>query len=290
MEFIPGLLLFTSAFLASIKNILVKSFFGYTIKRREFFGLQSVIFASGCVVLLIVNIFDFNGIDSLTVWCALSYGVLLVCAQWFYTLALTNGKTALCATVYSFGFVVPTLSGVMFWDETISTCGILGIIVVVPALVISSIKPKINVEKSKSNAYIIPLLLAMLCSGGLGIVQKIHQSSVYANQRSSLILIAFAFAFACSLILFLVLKKGEKSLNRKSLGFAATVGAIFSCCNLLNTLLAGWLDSAVFFPAINIGSILFSLILGLIVYKEKLSKKDAIVLCLGTIAIVLVNL
>lgn len=289
MDVISGLLLFTSAFLASVKNILVKSFSGYTIKKREFFNLQAVVFAAGCTVLFVVNIFDFNGISCITVGCALLYGALLVGAQWFYSLALTQGKTALCATVYSFGFVVPTLSGVMFWDEAISVFGILGIIAVIPALIMSSIKPSSS-EKSKSNAYIIPLILAMLCSGGIGIVQKIHQNSNYANQRNSMLLIAFAFALLCSLIMSFSLKKGEKCLNKKCVVSGAFAGTIFSSCNLLNTLLAGWLDSAVFFPAINIGSILFSLVLGLIICKEKLSKKDIIVLCLGTIAIVLVNL
>ena len=290
MDFLSGTLLFLSAALASVKNVLIKTFSGYTINHREFFGLQSSIFGSGCVVLLIVNLFDFNGISGLTVLCAFLYGIFLVCAQWLYTIALTNGKTALCATVYSFGFVIPTLSGTIFWGETISVCGILGILTVVPALVISSINPSKGKSSKKSNSFIIPLILAMLCSGSLGIVQKVHQSSVYANQRNTLILIAFAFAAVVSIMLFLTLKKGEKQLDIKRVGTAAIVGAIFSCCNMLNTLLSGWLDSAIFFPAINIGSILFSLILGLIIYKERLTKKDALVLFLGTLAIVLVNL
>lgn len=290
MDFISGTLLFLSAVLASVKNVLIKTFTGYKIKNREFFGLQASIFGSGCIVLLFVNIFDFNGISGTTVLCAFLYGTFLVCAQWLYTIALTRGKTALCATVYSFGFVIPTLSGTMFWDETISVCGIIGIITVAPALVISGINPNDKTQSSKSNSYIIPLMLAMLSSGGLGVVQKVHQSSEYSNQRSTLILLAFAFAFLMSAMLFLTLKRGKKQLNAKRVGVAATVGAIFSCCNMLNTILAGWLDSAVFFPAINIGSILTSLVLGAIVYKEGLTKKDTVVLCLGVLAIVLVNL
>jgi glucose uptake protein GlcU len=60
--------------------------------------------------------------------------------------------------------------------------------------------------------------------------------------------------------------------------------------NLLNTFLAGALDSAIFFPAINIGSIVMSTVFGLIFYKEKLTKKDFIILGLGALAILLVNL
>ncbi len=285
-----GFLLMLSMVLGSTRNILTKSFSGYSIKRREFFGLQSLIFATGCVVLLFVNIFDFNGISPLTILCALIYGILLLCAQWFYTIALTNGKTAVCATIYSFGFVIPTVSGAIFWEEKISVFGVIGILVVIPALIVSGYNKKNQGDKNNSKAYLIPLIIAMLCSGGLGIVQKIHQKSIYANQRSGLILIAFAFSFLMSIIFFALRQKGEKSLDKKSVGIASTVGGIFACCNLLNTILAGMLDSAVFFPVLNIGLILCSLILGLIIYKERLTKKDIIVFLLGVIAIVLVNL
>ncbi len=289
MNIISALLLCLSAVLAAFKNILIKSFSGFSIKNGEFFGLQAIIFGTGSVILLFVNAFNFNGIALKTVICAIFYGVLLVCAQWLYTVALTMGKTGICATVYAFGFVIPTISGVMFWNEKITFLGILGILIVIPVLIISG-AGKGQSNSSTSKSYIIPLFFAMLCSGGLGIVQKIHQESEVANQRNALILIAFLFSFSVSLIFFLVKKKSGKQITRKNVSFCATVGVFFSCCNMLNTYLTGVLDTAIFFPLINIGSILSSLILGLIVYREKITKKDIIILALGFLAIILVNL
>lgn len=289
MNIVFALLLIISAVLAACKNILIKSFSGFSIKNKEFFGLQAIIFAAGSVVLLVVNIIDFNGMAPKTVICALFYGMLLVCAQWLYTVALTKGKTGICATVYAFGFVIPTISGALFWSEKITLFGFFGILIVIPVLIISG-TGKGQSASATSKSYIIPLFFAMLCSGGLGIVQKIHQESEIANQRNTLILLAFIFAFALSLIFFLLMKKGENQITRKNASFSIMVGSIFSCCNMLNTYLSGKLDSAVFFPLINIASILSSLILGLIVYKEKITKKDATVLILGFIAIILVNL
>ena len=130
----------------------------------------------------------------------------------------------------------------------------------------------------------------MLCSGGLGIVQKIHQESEVANQRNTLILIAVIFSFSVSLLFFLIKKKSGKQITRKNASFCTMVGMSFACCNMLNTYLTGELATAIFFPLINIGSILSSLILGLIVYREKITKKDIIILTLGFLAIILVNL
>ncbi len=289
MDFISALLLFLSATLASFRNVLMKSFSSFSFKNREFFGIQTLIFAMGSLVLLIVNAFAFNGISLFTVLIALLYGLMLLCAQWFYTIALSNGKTAVCVTIYSFGFLIPTLSGAVFWDEKLTVFGILGILMVIPVILISGIGKKSSDNRGGSKSYLLPLILAMLCSGGLGVVQKVQQKSEYANQTNPFVLIAFIFCFAVSLLFFLALKKGESRIQRKNALSCALIGAFFATCNLLNTYLAGKLDSAIFFPVINIGGILLSSVLGIIIYKEKLTKRDIVVLILAFTSIVLVN-
>lgn len=289
MNIITALILFCSTLFGATKNVLIKGLSGHSIKNREFFILQSSIFGAGSIVLVFVNLFTFNGISLFTLICSLLYGIMLVAALWCYTLALSQGKTAICATIYSFGFIVPTLSGTLFWNESISIFGYLGIIILLPVLIISGTSPKKQEEKQTSKYFVIPLIIALLASGGLGVMQKIHQSSEYANQLNSFILLSFLFAFTVSVILSLTLKKGEKQVQRKTETFALIVGVIFSLCNIMNTYLAGTLDSAVLFPILNVGSIILSLILSIIIYKEKVDKRDVIILTLGVLAIILVN-
>ena len=289
MDIISALLLVTSAILASFRNVLMKSFSPFSFKNREFYGIQALIFAVGSVILFGVNAFSFDGISWFTVYMALIYGVMLLCAQWCYTIALSNGKTAVCVTIYSFGFLIPTLSGAMFWSEEITVCGALGIVTVIPVILISGFGKKSNGSKGSTKSYLIPLILAMLCSGGLGVVQKIQQKSEYVSQTNTFVLIAFIFCFAVSLSFFLVMKKGQNQISRKNMYSCAAIGLFFSTCNLLNTFLAGALDSAIFFPVLNISGILLSSALGILIYKEKLTKKDVAVLILAIISIVLVN-
>lgn len=289
MDIISALLLLLSASLASLRNVLTRGFASFSFKKREFFGIQALIFGFGSITLLIVNFFSFRGLAVYTFFLALIYGVLLVCAQWFYTIALSKGKIALCATVYSFGFLIPTLSGAIFWDEKITGWGMMGILIAIPVLIISGVSKKSEADNKSSISYFPPLILALICSGGLGIVQKIHQNSVYSSQLNSFILVAFVFCFVISFLFFLFLKKGSAKLQSKNFAFCIVIGVFFAICNLLNTYLAGKHNSSVFFPAINISSILFSLILSLIIYKEKPTKKDSIVLLLSIASIVLVN-
>ena len=289
MDIISALLILLSASLASGRNVLMKSFSPFSFKRREFFLIQAAIFGVGGIALFFVNLFSYNGISLFTFLIALVYGIVLLCAQWCYTIALTMGKTAICVTIYSFGFLIPTLSGAIFWQEEITVCGYLGIGLIIPVLIISGMGKKSSNNKSASSSYLIPLILALICSGGLGVVQKIQQKSIYQNQTNSFILIAFLFCFTVCLIFFAFMKKGENKLSRKNIISASSIGIFFSICNLLNTFLAGMLDSSIFFPTLNIAGILISALLGFLIYKEKITKRDLVVLLLSVTAIVLVN-
>lgn len=254
---------------------------------KNFFKAQTVIFACGSIVLLIFTGNPFEELAIETVFYAVIYGALLLTAQYCYTASLKNGNIGICSTVYSLGFVLPTISGCIFWSEPISTFNILGILLVIPAIIISGKKPGAN--KSSGTGYIIPLIFAMVASGGLGIMQKIQQSSAFPQQRNSFIIIAFAVASVVSLIFSLVNLKENGKIAPKKIVSAGILGSAFAAANLLNTFLAGKLDSAVFFPILNIGSILFSLISGMILFKEKLTKKDYVVITLGIISILLIT-
>ena len=74
------------------------------------------------------------------------------------------------------------------------------------------------------------------------------------------------------------------------LAVASFVGLFFGCCNLLNTTLVGKLDSAIFFPTLNIGVIILSMLCGIVFFKEKIRKREIAVLLLGGMSIFLLNL
>ena len=157
------------------------------------------------------------------------------------------------------------------------------------AIIVSGRKPQAKRNTAKSY-YFIPLLIAMLASGGLGIVQKMQQKSAYAEQKSTFLLIAFALAAVISFQFSLFAKKQEDTPFRcGKLAVASCIGVCFGCCNLLNTTLAGLLPSAIFFPTLNICVILLSMLCGVVFLKERLSKKEVMVLILGGAAILLLN-
>ena len=285
----PFLLLGLSVVLSTGRNLLSKNLSNVRFRIRPFFWCQSALFLCGAVALVLFGKISSGVVAYQTLIYAAVYAILLIFAQWFYTAALAKGNTALCSTVYSLGFILPTLSGAILWAESFSFLDLLGIMCAISAVIVSGLKSQAK-EKATKSYYFIPLVIAMLTSGGLGIVQKLQQKSAYAEQKSIFLLIAFTLAAVISLIFSLFAKKqGDPPFRRGKLAVASCIGVCFGCCNLLNTTLAGLLESAIFFPTLNIGVILLSMICGVIFFKERILKKEITVLILGGVSILLLN-
>lgn len=282
-------LLILTIFFSTIRNVLSKNISGLSFGSERFFASQAILFLFGGLVLALFSGNIFNGFSLQTFFYALIYSVLLLMSQYFYTMSLRNGNIGICSTVYSFGFIFPTLSGCIFWNEYVSILNFVGILLVFPAIIISG-KRKNDIKSSKGErGYIFFLLIAMVSSGGLGIMQKIQQKSVHSDEMEAFVIIAFALAALISFVFCLFAKKDESRPTGNMIFISAVIGVAFAVSNLLNTSLAGKLDSAVFFPAFNIGRIIASIFSGLIFYKEKISKRDVFVFFLGVISIILIS-
>ena len=285
----PYLLLCLSVVLSAGRNLFSKKLSDIRFGTKDFFLCQSVLFLCGGASLVIFGKISFGGVAYQTLIYGAVYAALLIFAQWFYTAALAAGNIALCSTVYSLGFVLPTLSGSIFWSEPFSVLDLLGVLCAVSAVIVSGVK-KHTKEKTSNSHYFIPLIISMLASGGLGIVQKLQQKSEYSDQKTVFLFIAFMLAAAASMLFALLSKEKTVSAFRpQKLAVASCIGVCFGCCNILNTTLAGMLPSAIFFPTLNICVIILSMLSGAVIFNERLSKKDVLVLILGGASILFLN-
>lgn len=289
----PTLLLLLSIILSTGRNLLSKNLSGVAFGTRSFFDRQSILFAFGALALLLFGSPQIKIPSPETVLFSIIYGILLILAQWFYTISLGGGSTALCSTVYSLGFILPALSGALIWSEPFSVFDTFGILCAILAILFSRSNNEKNANTDKK--YFIPLIVAMLASGGLGIMQKIQQKSDAKDEKSIFLIIAFLLAALISYALSLFVKAEienteSKKTKNKSLLVAIGIGIAFGCCNLLNTALAGLLPSTVFFPTLNIGVILATMLCSIFLFKERLGRKEIFVLMFGGMSIFLLNI
>ncbi len=283
------LLLTATILLSVLRNLFSRKLSQIPFPGRSFFLLQAAIFLAGGTVIFFTVSPRKAGVG--TICIALCYAVFLLLAQWCYTAALSQMKLSVCSTVYSLGFIIPTLAGSFFWQEGFTISDLLGTLSVAAAILMTgrgsaSSDPKVHDQKG----YLL-LLTAMLSSGALGLIQKIQQSIPgVRDERAAFVVIAFAAAAAVSLAASLLSGSGAKDIHRNHFLFAILTGAAFGACNLLNTTLAGRLKSSVLFPVLNISVILLSAILGRILTREKFGRKELTIFLLGAAAILFLSL
>ena len=284
------MLMFLSVLLSSLRNIFSKGISDISFGTKEFFMSQSVTFLCAGLCLLGVSENAFDAISPVTVSYGIIYGIMLIGAQYCYTCAMRGGNMGMCSTIYSMGFILPTISGFLFWREKLKIANFLGIVLVIPIIIISGLSPETNKNQKYSDSkFIFPAVLAMISSGGLGIMQKVQQNSIWFYQKEIFLIFAFLLASFVSFVLFLTAKSSSQRISPKKYFYGVIIGVAFGFSNLLNTICAGKLKSAVFFPLLNVSTILFSVISGVVIYKEKITYRDILVFLLGALAIVMIS-
>lgn len=284
------LLLVASIFLATGRSILSKKISSATANVKLFFLFQGFLFLLGMVAIIFFDFSLFSHISKTTILYGLIYGVLLVGSQWLFTLALNFGTASTCTMVYSFGFIIPTICGFLFWNEVPTVWKIIGIILVFPLIIFVSLAKEKT--KTKSNWYLLPLILSALCSGGLGIMQKVQQQSEVANEKTTFLFIGFLLATVLSFAVYLALRlhrKHQEKSNWQTQGIIFSIGAglCFGLANMVNTVLAALVPATILFPVLNIGVILLTTILGFLIFKEKPHRFEYLAFAVGITAIIL---
>lgn len=282
-----SLYLLLSVSLTSGRNIASKKTAADNSAASHFFFSQSMLFLAADLLLISFSLTSFSAVSTTTVIYGIIYGVLLILSQWMFTLALKIGSTAICSVVYSLGFIIPTVSGAIFWDEKFTLTDLIGLILALITIAFTVI----GKEKGSNNGkgFVLPIVIAMLASGGLGIMQKVQQSSAFADERNVFLIIAFTLAFLSSITGFLCCKN-KAEIKKRHVIFPSIAGLCFGGANVFNTILAGRIKSAAFFPLQSISVILLSTVLGIIFFKEKLSFKNIMIILLGAVTVIVFSL
>lgn len=218
-------------------------------------------------------------------------GILFIVV--FNLMASTAQKVgvSVASVATKMSLVIPVIFAVIWYQERLSYFQILGILLALIAVYFASLKTKnIHVEKSS-------LLLPVLVFLGSGVIdtsikylQEIHVKEAEYPLFSAVIF-AFAAVIGISLIVLKSFKDSPK-IELKALlgGVALGIPNYFSIYYLLKALQSPTLNSASVFTINNVAIVMFSTLLGILLFKEKLSAKNWIGIGFAIISIVLIAL
>jgi len=160
---------------------------------------------SAAVILLCWGGFGQSSV--FTIVLGLVFGVVTALQGITNIAALQVGPMSYTSVIISFSTLISALSGVMFFNESLGWVQIVGIVLMLASFVLAA-KNDGN-EKKANLKWLFLCLIAFLATGGIGVMQKVHQSSEYRDELNAFLIIAFVSSAVFCVCFAVLLKRRE---------------------------------------------------------------------------------
>ena len=217
-------------------------------------------------------------------------GILFIVV--FNLMALTSQKNGLSVASVSskMSVVIAIIFGVIYYDESLSFIKIIGILLALIAVYLTSTKEK-NIVLNKNSSLLFPILL-FFGSGAIDTSLKYVETSYVQDGGVPLF---SATIFACAFIfgsLFLGYQKfkGLLAFEFKNIlgGILLGVPNYFSIVYLLKALSTEGMESSTAFTINNVGIVILSTLFGMMLFKERIAVKNWLGIVVAVLSIIMV--
>ena len=219
---------------------------------------------------------------------ALFLGVLFILV--FYIMAKTSQNLGVSVTSVAtkMSLVVPVIGGIFLYNETLTNIKTIGILLALAAVYLASTKT--NKSTIKRNTLFLPFLV-FLGSGTIDISIK-YLEEAYVNDAKIPLFSSFIFLAAGVFgVLFILVraKKHPLNINFKNIlaGICLGIPNFFSIYYLIKALRGSNFTNATVFTINNVAIVLFTTLIGILFFNEKLSTKNWLGIGLAVCSIIL---
>ena len=252
----------------SDKDSVVKSF-------------QQLAFGACFLICFVLACFEKASLYSILL--GVLFGIMTFVGRRFWILAMAEGPMHITILVTTASMLIPTLSGVLFFGEDFSAFKLIAVVFLIVFLYLASATKSGGGVNGK---WFLFCGLSFLGTGLVGVLQKVHQSSPHSGEFYSFL----ASAFLISVMITFLLNRprnGEKEkMPSRMYWFALVSGICVFAMYAINTKLSGVLPSQLFFPLINGSNVIFSSVVAVVIFKERLSAKQIVGMIGGMLSLV----
>lgn len=269
---------------SAINDFIFKLFADRPMSRGVFFSIIGVVLSLAMVPTLNCQAFSDNLTNTLLWGCAA--GFFSIVGNVLLIEAMAKLSAGICSTIYRLNLIFVVPGAMFFFGEKLTLPQVGGVVAAILAILLFSFSTLCG-EKKSSLVGMVIIISAALLRAGMGLSYK--QALLTGVEESSLVFINGLFWIFGGLI-YAKIKDGSIKLPGKAvLGFGALSG-VFVCGIVFFMAKALQAGGAGIVLSIAQMSFLGTLLLSVLILKEKLEKfKIAGVIC-GTAAILLLAL
>ncbi len=210
-------------------------------------------------------------------------GFLYFAGFFLLQVSIQKNGVVLSSTFMKLGLLVSILVSVVFFHEVPDSLQILGFALAVAAIVL------INYQKQETTAtgFKAGLLLLLLTGGVTDSLAKVYEQFGNPQLSQHFLLYTFIAAFFFCVGTTAAQKKGVPGLAEIGFGLLIGIPNFFSAKFLLRSLED--ISAVIVYPVCSVGTILVVTLTGVLLFKERLNKRQWLALALILVALVLLN-
>ncbi len=229
------------------------------------------------------------------------YGIasgLLYFGGFYYAFkSFQSGPFTLIKLITAFGMMTGIIYGIVVRGEKMSVIIAVAIVLIFVAIFFANADKDGDVGQGGSKIWLLYTILYMLCNAGIAILQLMQQDRFYiVNEKGSKIptcnteFLIIAYATACISLLVVSLAKDANRMGgilRKCLPFGVAAGSFNAISNLLSLEANRHIEQTIKLPFGTGCSLAIGFVIGFLIYKERLSKRQMFGLVTGVVAVAL---
>lgn len=207
--------------------------------------------------------FDFN----ISFLLGIINGFLYLYSFALFQINISYNGVILSSLFMKLGVLIPTLLSILLFKETPKLSQIIGFFIAIISIVF------MNYKKDNKQTKHFSLLFLLIISGLTDFMAKIYDQIGKQGYSNYFLFFTFLFAFLFC-FLYMLSKKQKITINEIIFGFFIGIPNYFSAKFLLLSLRS--LPAMIVYPMYSVCTIIVVSILGMLLFKESLSKKQLI--------------
>ena len=213
---------------------------------------------------------------------AMIIGCLFLVSFFFFKVNIKYNGMVLSSTFMKLGIIIPTLMAIFVFKEEPKINQIIGILISIFAIILINYEKDAMNQGSKKWWLVLLLIINGFSDSGVNIFRNISTSS---ND----IFMIMIFVFALILTSIFMMKDKQKVYKEDIFyGVILAIPNYYSVRFMMAALES--IDAILVYPIYSVGTIIFVTLIGVLFFKEKLSKNKTIALGLILISLVLLNI
>ena len=217
-----------------------------------------------------------------TVFLGIIHGILYLVSFVLLQVNVQKNGVVLSATFMKLGLLVPMVVSVLFFGEIPAALQVFGFVLAVGAILLINLEKDSSVVQSASG-----LLLLLLTGGAADAMSKVYEEVGSPALSAQFLFYTFVTAFV--LCLGLSMRKKQK-IGKNELVFGLCIGIpnFFSARFLLKALES--ISAVIVYPTYCVATILLVTLAGVLLFKERLGRRQWLALGMILVALLCLNL